>query len=84
MNVRRLAFALWITFAFVTWNVVFDRSVADAAVEVTRDQILRYQQGAPVGFIESAFSPRVREAAVKADLYAACVLLCGAVVSRMR
>lgn len=84
MNVRRLAFALWVTFAFVTWNVVFDRSVAEAAVEFTRDQIVRYQQGAPVGSIESAFSPHVRDAAVKADLYAAFVLLCGAVVSGMR
>ncbi len=77
MRHRRLAIALWITFAFVTWNVVFDRGVADAAVELSRDQIVRYQQGAPVGSIDIRFRPRVRQAAVTATLYSGVVLLCG-------
>ena len=77
MRHRRLAIALWITFAFVTWNVVFDRGVADAAVELSRDQIVRYQQGELVGSIDVRFRPRVRRAALTATLYAGVVLMCG-------
>ena len=79
MRHRRLAIVLWITFAFVTWNVVFDRGVADAAVELSRDQIARYQQGLPVASIDARFRPRVRRAAVTATLYAAAILACGVV-----
>ena len=73
----RLALILWLVFAFVTWNVVFDRAVADAGVQFTRDQILRHQQGAPVESIALGFSPHVGRAALKASLYAGIVLACG-------
>ena len=60
--------ALWAVFAFVTWNVIFDRHVMVSAVEFTRDQILRSQRGDALISIHEGFSPRVRHAAVQATL----------------
>jgi hypothetical protein len=80
MTSRRVLLALWLAWAFVTWNVVFDRAVAVAGAEFTRDQIARHQKGEAVAFIEDAFSPRVGAAAVEASLYAAVILVTGAVV----
>lgn len=82
MMQRRFVIALWLAFAFVTWNVVFDRRTADAAHRFTRDQIVRYQQGVPVVPIERGFSPQLRPAALQASLYAGVVLVCGAVAIR--
>ena len=83
MRDRRLAIVLWITFAFVTWNVVFDRGVADAAVEFSRDQIARHQQGAPVVSLDTAFRPRVRRAALIASAWSGLVLVLGGVAIRL-
>ena len=82
MMQRRFVIALWLAFAFVTWNVVFDRRIADAAHRFTRDQVMRYQQGVPVVPIELGFSPELGPAALHASVYAGVVLLCGAVVIR--
>jgi hypothetical protein len=82
---RSGAIALWLLFAFVVWNVVFDRRVADAGVEVTRTQILRSQEGLAPSSIEDAFMPRVREAAIDAARWSIVVLVVGmALVVRPR
>ena len=81
MKTRRVVVvALWITFAFVTWNVVFDRHVANAAAEFTRDQIVRYQQGTPTTSIDVGFRPRVADAALSAWLWTSPILIAGAFV----
>lgn len=77
MRHTRLAGALWAILAFVTWNVVFDRAVADAGLQFTRDQVLSHQQGAPLESIAAGFSPQVGQAALKASIYAGIVLACG-------
>ena len=85
MKQRRLAIALWLAFAFVTWNVSFDRSVADAAHSFTREQIVRQQQGSPPIPIETGFSPHLQPAALRASLYATIVLTCAiAAIRRSR
>ena len=76
---RAVVATLWAVFAFVTWNVMFDRQVHVAAVEFTRDQILRHQNGAMLISIHDGFSPRVREAAMQATLWVVPILLAGAV-----
>jgi len=76
MMQRRVAIALWLALAFVTWNVSFDRSVADAAHAFTREQIVRHQQGLPAIPIEAGFSPQLSPAALRASLYAGAVLAC--------
>ena len=77
MSRVRLAAVFWLVFALVTWNVVFDRAVADAGLQFTRDQIVSYQQGAAVDSIATSFSPAVGRAALKASIYAGIVLACG-------
>jgi hypothetical protein len=75
-----VAFALWAAFAFVTWNVVFDRHVYVAAVEFTREQIQRYERGEQVSSIEEAFTPQVGRAAARASVWGASVLAAGVVL----
>jgi len=69
--------ALWAAFAFVTWNVIFDRHVAASAVEFTRNQIVRHQNGEVLIPIHEGFSPRVREAALRATLWVAPIITVG-------
>ena len=73
--------ALWAAFAFVTWNVMFDRHVYVAAVEYTRDQILRSQNGATLISIHEGFNPRVTEAARQATLWVLPILGVGALMT---
>ena len=80
---RRLEPWLWLLAAFVTWNVVFDREVAVAAIEFTREQILRYDRGEPVRTIEAAFWPRVGHAAMLASGWASLVLVAGLIIVRV-
>lgn len=80
MRLRHAALVLWLAFAFVTWNVAFDRAVADAATAFTREQVTRAQQGMAVAPIETAFRPQVRRAAAAASGWAALVLAAGGVL----
>ena len=70
--------AWWAVFAFVAWNVLFDRHVMASAVEFTRDQVVRHQSGAALVSIHEGFSPRVRDAAQQATLWVAPILAAGA------
>ena len=76
---RKTVVVLWLVFAFVTWNVVFDWRVSIAAREFTQQQIIRYEHGLPTSRIDTEFEPRVGQAAQTASLYAAGVLACGAI-----
>jgi hypothetical protein len=60
---------LWAVFAFVLWNVVFDRKVYESAVHFTQEQIARQQRGEAVASIESAFMPEVAQAALTASAW---------------
>jgi flagellar biosynthesis/type III secretory pathway M-ring protein FliF/YscJ len=82
-RLRRLEPWLWLIAASVTWNVVFDRQVAVAAIEFTREQIVRAEHGEPVRTIAAAFQPRVGDAALLATAWAALVLVAGALVTRL-
>jgi hypothetical protein len=77
---RRTVVLLWLAFAFVTWNVVYDREVAVASLAFTRDQVVRYQQRQPVISIDEGFSPHVRAAALRASGWAGAVLALGAAI----
>jgi hypothetical protein len=78
MTRRRVLIALWLAFAFVAWNVMFDRLVWTAATEFTRDQILQFHDGEPVTSIHDGFSPHVREAAWQASLWTLPLVAAGA------
>ncbi len=78
---RRVALAIWAAFAFVTWNVVFDRHVYLAAVQFTQQQIERQQRGEPVTSIDAVFDPRLGAAAERASLWGGAVLIAGLVIT---
>ena len=80
---RAAVIALWLACAFVTWNVVFDRHVALAALTFTREQIDRHERGDATSRIDEAFEPQVGRAAVIASLYAAGVLAGGAALLKL-
>jgi hypothetical protein len=63
----------------VSWNVIFDQLVWTAATEFTQAQVLRHQRGEPLTTIHDGFSPRVRDAAVRASLWTLPILAVGAV-----
>lgn len=75
---RRFAITLWAALAFATWNVVFDRAVALAAADVTRDNVERHLRGEAVPTLAEAYTPSIRAAAWQASQWAAGVLVAGA------
>ena len=77
----RLVAVLWAVFAFVTWNVIFDRRVQVAAEEFTVEQVVRHQNGSPTVSIHDGFSPRVRDAALRATLWVVPILGVGALTT---
>jgi hypothetical protein len=78
---RRTALVLWMAFAFVIWNVIFDRHVYVAAVRFTQQQIERHERGEQVSSIEEAFTPEVGRAALRASLWGGTVLAIGIVLT---
>jgi hypothetical protein len=79
MTQRTLTVALWCAFAFVAWNVIFDRLVWTAAMEFTQQQVTLHQTGQPVTSIHDGFSPRVRTAAVQASLWTLPIIVTGGI-----
>jgi hypothetical protein len=73
----RTALLVWAAFAFVIWNVVFDRRVYEASVSFTQQQIQTFQAGQPVSPIDAAFRPQVRRAAWEASAWGGSVLATG-------
>lgn len=80
MKSRRIEIACWGLFAFVTWNVAFDREVALAGREFAREQIVRDERGEPVQTLDQAFTPRVHAAALMATGWTALVAAAGTAV----
>jgi hypothetical protein len=80
-SIRRAAFIIWAVFAFVTWNVVFDRHVYVASMRFTQDQIEKFQAGQPINSIETGFRPHVRQAAWEASAWGGSVLAIGVLLS---
>lgn len=72
---------LWLACVGVAWHVVFDRSVATAALDFTSEQVVRYQSGGSPTGIHAGFSPRVREAAWHASVWVSPIVVAGAVAS---
>lgn len=78
MSRRAVAIALWGAFAFVAWNVIFDRLVWTAATQFTREQVMLHQAGRPLNTIHQGFSPRVGDAALEASLWTLPIVAAGA------
>jgi hypothetical protein len=81
MNRFGVVVALWLACVGVVWNVVFDRYVATAALEFTREQVVRFQSGEPTTGIHAGFSPRVSDAAWQATLWVSPIVAAGVFAS---
>lgn len=79
---RRTVTLLWSVFAFVVWNVVFDREVAIEGARFTHESVQRYRDGQPLVTIEAGYRPHVRRAALDASLWAGVVLALGLVAAQ--
>ena len=77
MTQRAVVIALWGAFAFVAWNVIFDRLVWTAAMDFTREQITQHQAGQPLTSIHAGFSPQVGDAARRATLWTLPIIAAG-------
>ena len=70
--------------AFVVWNGAFDLQVRRAGESFTSAQIDRWRRQAPPELIRDAFTPMVREAAIRASAAAGVVLALGLAWTRRR
>jgi hypothetical protein len=74
---RRAAVLAWLAFAFVAWNVMFDRGNYVAGVQFAQTSIELHQQGRQPLTIADGYQPLVRASAARATLGAAVILVAG-------
>jgi hypothetical protein len=74
---RRVAIALWIAWAIVVWNVVFDRVVVVAGRTYLRAAAAAAEAGAPYVRIEDWMRPAAVRGAWLASAAATAILLVG-------
>ena len=75
----QVALALWIAFAFVAWNALFDYLVVRAGRDYLHAAAIADRQGRPHLLIAEWMRPAVRRAFVCASLLGTVILCCGAV-----
>jgi len=73
----RIALALWITWALVAWNVVFDHVIEVAARRYLHAAGLAAQAGGPYARIDAWMRPAVATGLWIASLSAATILIIG-------
>ena len=85
LNSRRTAGWLWILWAFVVWNVVFDRVVIDAGREYVRVADAAARGNSPYAKIDDTMRPARSRALWLATASAGVILVVGfAVISTTR
>jgi len=82
INRRRLAAWLWIVWAFVVWNLVFDRVIIEAGREYVRLAVAASQDGGPFAKIEDTMRPARSRALWLASASAGVILVVGFVALR--
>ena len=81
-NRRRTATWLWILWAFVVWNVVFDRVIIEAGREYVRVADAAAKGSGPYAKIEDTMRPARSRALWLASASSAGILLVGFVALR--
>jgi hypothetical protein len=81
VNRKRLAVGLWIVWAVVVWNVVFDRVLVEAGREYVRTAMAAAGHG-PYARIDDAMRPAVPRAVALASAAAGVIAAVGLVVFR--
>jgi hypothetical protein len=79
---RRLAVALWIVWAVVVWNVVFDRVLVEAGRAYVRTAMAAAAGPGPYARIDDAMRPAVPRALALASGAAAVIAVVGLMAFR--
>jgi hypothetical protein len=82
INRPRLAAWLWIVWAFVVWNLVFDRVIIEAGREYVRLAVAASADGGPYARIEDTMRPARSRALWLASASAGVILVVGFVALR--
>jgi hypothetical protein len=82
LNRRRLAVALWVVWAVVVWNVVFDRVLIEAGRAYVRTAMAAAAGTGPYARIDDAMRPAVPRALALASACAGVILAVGLVAFR--
>jgi hypothetical protein len=77
VNRRKLAVALWIVWAVVVWNVVFDRVLIEAGRAYVRTAMAAAAGSGPYARIDDAMRPAVPRALALASVAAGVILAVG-------
>jgi ABC-type Fe3+ transport system permease subunit len=83
MNRKRLAVALWIVWAIVVWNVVFDRVLVEAGRDYVRTAMAAASGPGPYTRIDDRMRPALTQALVAASAAAVAIVLVGLVAIRL-
>jgi hypothetical protein len=82
VNRKTLAVGLWIVWAVVVWNVVFDRVLVEAGREYVRTAMAAAAGHGPYARIDDAMRPAVPRAVALASAAAGVIAAVGLVVFR--
>ena len=83
INRPRLAAALWIVWAVVVWNVVFDRVLVNAGREYVRSAQAAANGSGPYARIDDRMRPALTRALVAGSAAAGVIVLVGLVAVRL-
>jgi ABC-type Fe3+ transport system permease subunit len=82
MNRQRLAIVLWLVWAVVVWNVVFDRVLVNAGRDYVRTAMAAANGQGPYARIDDRMLPALTQALVAATAAALVIVLVGLVAIR--
>jgi len=82
INRPRLAAWLWVLWAFLVWNLVFDRVIVEAGREYVRLAVAASEASGPYAKIEDTMQPARSRALWLATASAAVILAVGFVALR--
>ena len=77
MNRVRVAAALWLVWAIVVWNVVFDRVLVNAGRDYVRTAMAAANGPGPYARIDDRMLPALTQALVVASAAAVVIVLVG-------
>lgn len=80
---RRIALVLWITWAVVAWNVIFDHTIEVAGRAYLHAAALAAQADGPYARIDDWMRPAARVALSTASAAAAVILAVGIIAVRV-
>jgi ABC-type Fe3+ transport system permease subunit len=83
INRQRLAVALWVVWAIVVWNVVFDRVLVNAGRDYVRTAMAAASGPGPYARIDDRMRPALTQALVAASAAAVAIVLVGLVAIRV-